>query len=38
MMIYENFDKYNQNLDKIRKKIDNQNINYYIDYIVKSII
>ena len=30
--------EYTQNLDKIRSEIDNQNINYYIDYIVNSII
>ncbi len=29
--------KYKQNLDDIRKKIDNQNINFYIDYIVNSL-
>ena len=27
-------DEYSQNLDKLRSEIDNQNINYYIDYIV----
>jgi len=30
-------DKYKDNLDIIRKKIDEQNINFYIDYIVKSL-
>jgi methionyl-tRNA synthetase len=30
-------DKYEKNLDVIRSKIDNQNINYYIDYIVNSL-
>ena len=30
-------DKYNDNLDKIRKNIDQQNINFYIDYIVNSL-
>ena len=30
-------DKYNDNLDKIRKNIDEQNINFYIDYIVNSL-
>ncbi|MDA9647807.1 methionine--tRNA ligase [Candidatus Pelagibacter sp.] len=29
--------KYKDNLDKIRSKIDNQNINFYIDYIVNSL-
>ena len=29
--------KYKDNLDKIRKKIDNQDINFYIDYIVNSL-
>ena len=29
--------EYNQNLNKIRTEIDNQNINYYIDYIVKRL-
>ena len=29
--------KYNDNLDKIRSKIDEQNINFYIDYIVNSL-
>jgi methionyl-tRNA synthetase len=29
--------KYNDNLDKIRLKIDEQNINFYIDYIVNSL-
>ncbi len=29
--------KYKDNLDNIRFKIDNQNINFYIDYIVKSL-
>ena len=30
-------DKYNDNLDKIRKNIDEQNINFYIDFIVNSL-
>ena len=30
-------DKYNDNLDKIRKNIDEQNINFYIGYIVNSL-
>ena len=30
-------DKYNKNLDNIRVQIDNQNINYYIDYIINSL-
>ena len=30
-------DKYKNNLDIIRDKIDNQNINFYIDYIVNSL-
>jgi methionyl-tRNA synthetase len=30
-------DKYNDNLDKIRLKIDEQNINFYIDYIINSL-
>ena len=30
-------DKYNKNLDNIRAQIDNQNINYYIDYIINSL-
>ncbi len=30
-------DKYNKNLDNIRSKIDHQNINFYIDYIVNSL-
>ena len=30
-------DKYSQNLDKLRSEIDNQNINYYIDYIVNRL-
>ena len=30
-------DKYKNNLDKIRLEIDNQNINYYINYIVNSL-
>ncbi len=30
-------DKYKTNLPNIRKKIDNQNINFYIDYIVNSL-
>ena len=34
----EILNKYKENLDKIRSEIDNQNINYYIDYIVNSII
>ena len=29
--------KYNDNLDKIRLKIDEQNINFYIDYIINSL-
>jgi methionyl-tRNA synthetase len=29
--------KYNDNLDKIRSNIDEQNINFYIDYIVNSL-
>ena len=29
--------KYKDNLDKIRKKIDNQDINFYIEYIVNSL-
>ncbi len=29
--------RYKDNLDKIRLKIDNQNINFYIDYIVNSL-
>ena len=29
--------KYKDNLDKIRSKIDDQNINFYIDYIVNSL-
>ncbi len=29
--------EYSQNLDKLRSEIDNQNINYYIDYIVKRL-
>ncbi len=29
--------KYKNNLDNIRKQIDNQNINFYIDYIVNSL-
>ncbi|WP_440927707.1 methionine--tRNA ligase [Candidatus Pelagibacter sp.] len=29
--------KYKDNLDKIRSQIDNQNINFYIDYIVNSL-
>ncbi len=29
--------EYNQNLDKLRSEIDNQNINYYIDYIVNRL-
>ncbi len=29
--------KYSDNLDKIRSQIDNQNINFYIDYIVNSL-
>ena len=29
--------KYNDNLNKIRTNIDNQNINFYIDYIVNSL-
>ena len=30
-------DEYSQNLDKLRLEIDNQNINYYIDYIVNRL-
>ena len=30
-------DEYSQNLDKLRSEIDNQNINYYIDYIVSRL-
>ena len=30
-------DKYKNNMDKIRLEIDNQNINYYINYIVNSL-
>ena len=30
-------DKYKDNLDKIRSKIDNQDINYYINFIVNSL-
>ena len=30
-------DKYKKNLDNIRSKIDHQNINFYIDYIVNSL-
>ncbi len=30
-------DEYNQNLDKLRSEIDNQNINYYINYIVNRL-
>ena len=33
----EILDKYKNNLDNIRTKIDNQNINFYIDYIVNSL-
>ena len=29
--------KYNDNLEKIRLEIDNQNINFYIDYIINSL-
>ena len=29
--------EYNQNLNKLRNEIDNQNINYYIDYIVNRL-
>ena len=29
--------KYNNNLDNIRSKVDNQNINFYIDYIINSL-
>jgi methionyl-tRNA synthetase len=29
--------KYMNNLEKIRKKIDNQDINFYIDYIINSL-
>ena len=30
-------DEYSQNLDKLRSEIDDQNINYYIDYIVNRL-
>ncbi len=30
-------DKYRDNLNKLRSEIDNQNINYYIDYIINSL-
>ena len=30
-------DKYKNNMDKIRLEIDNQNINYYINYIINSL-
>ena len=30
-------DKYSQNLNRLRSEIDNQNINYYIDYIVNRL-
>ena len=30
-------DEYNKNLNNLRSKIDNQNINYYIDYIVNRL-
>ena len=30
-------DKYKKNIDNIRSKIDHQNINFYIDYIVNSL-
>ena len=30
-------DRYKNNLNKIRSEIDNQNINYYIDYIINSL-
>ena len=33
----EILNKYKENLENIRKKIDNQNINFYIDYIVNSL-
>ena len=33
----EILDKYKNNLDIIRKKIDDQNINFYIDYIINSL-
>ena len=33
----EILDKYKNNLDNIRNKIDNQNINFYIDYIINSL-
>jgi len=33
----EILDKYSQNLNKLRSEIDNQNINYYIDYIVNRL-
>ncbi len=39
---FENYDikilnEYSQNLDKLRSEIDNQNINYYIDYILNRL-
>ena len=34
---FEILDKYKNNLDNIREKIDNQNINFYIDYIINSL-
>ena len=33
----EILNKYKNNLDSIREKIDNQDINYYIDYIINSL-
>ena len=33
----EILNKYKENLENIRKKIDDQNINFYIDYIVNSL-
>ena len=37
MRIYLILNKYKDNLDNIRSQIDNQNINFYIDYIVNSL-
>ena len=34
---YKILNKYKDNLDTIRLKIDEQNINYYIDYIINSL-
>ena len=34
---FEILDKYKNNLDNIRKKIDDQNINFYINYIINSL-